>query len=642
MTEQNARGPRLGFATYQELFPRIFANAVEGICLTSTDGRIYAANPAACRIFGRSEEEICRLGRDALLNPDDPRLAAALQERRRTGRGQSELTLVRPDGTQVTVDVTSAVLAGADLAAPTVVFLRDVTERVRDREELARERALLDQVFASLEDVILVTDARTRLVVRVNAAAERTLGWKAADLVGRDTAILHPTREQYDRVGREARECFLARRSYSGEMDLLRKDGTPVPFRFFSRPVEEGSLSILVNVLHDLREERQAEAIRARLQAALFQTQKLESLGALAGGLAHDFNNLLVTMLAGATTAAAGLPPGDARREPLDDIAAAAHRAAELVRQLLAYSGRATGTLLPVDLAAAVRETNGLLRASVPRKVSLFIDLPASPLPVLGDAGELRQVVVNLVQNAGEALDEREGRITVTAGLDTCAEGHPALALAQPPLAPGRYAWVQVADDGPGMPPEVAARALDPFFSTKGLGRGLGLAAAAGIVRVHRGVLELESQAGRGTRVRAWIPARAESEKAGRTAARNGRRVLLVDDEPLVRRATKRLLESGGYEVVEASDGLEAVERFRERPEAFDVVLLDLSMPRMGGEEAFAALRAVRPDVPVVLSSGYADGGPDRLLSQPAVAFAAKPYDRRELLAALAAVRGSP
>lgn len=627
---------RPSIATYQELFPRIFANAVVGICLTSTDGAIHAANPAACRIFGRTEEDICRLGRDRLLNLDDPRLPAAIGERLCTGRGEAELTIVRSDGTLATIAVTSWVIGDPGPASPSIVFFSDVSAHVRDREALTRERALLDRVFTSLEDGIGVSDAHSRVLLRVNPAIERILGWTAAELVGRDTAALYVTPDAFEQVGRRAREGLAARGFHSEEVDLRRKDGTAVPVRLSSRPVsgQDGTPVAVVTVLHDLREER-------RLRAALFQAQELESLGALAGGLGHDLNNLLVTVLAGASTASAALAPGDPGREPLDDIAAAARRAAELVRQLLAFAGRATGTLLPIDLAQAVRDTSGLLRASIPRKVDLVVDVPGTPLPVLGDAAQLRQVVMSLVQNAGEALADRGGRVVVTAGVDACEAGHPALALVHPPLSPGRYAWVQVADDGPGMPADVAARALDPFFSTKALGRGLGLAAAAGIVRVHRGVLEVTTTPGRGTRVRAWIPARAEERPAAAPRPAGGR-VLLVDDEPLVRRATRRLLESGGYEVVEAADGIDGLERFRERPEAFDVVLLDLSMPRMGGEEAFVALRAIRPGVPVVIASGYADGGPDRLLSQPAVGFAAKPYDRGELLEALAVVRGSP
>ena len=630
---------------FRELFPRIFANAVDGICLTSTDGHIYAANPAACRIFGRTEEEICRLGRDGVLDQSDPRLVAAVEERRRSGRSQSELMVVRPDGTLVPIEVTSAVLTEPGPSSPSVVFFRDISDRLRAQAALASERALLDRVLSSLLDGIVVMDLKARRVLRVNPAVERILGWPAGELVGRDTSVLYATREEWERMGRRALEAVGAQGYFSGEVELRRKDGTPVPVRHFTRPVSVGEevVSVLVSVLHDLTEEKRAEAERARLQTALFQAQKLESLGVLTGGLAHDFNNLLLPILANAALLASELPAGDPAHEALDDIAASARRAAELVRQLLAYSGKSAGAFARIDLAAGVREAAELLHASVPKKVVLRLELPPGPLPVRGDAAQLGQAVLSLVLNAGEAMAERGGRVVVTAGAEACPEGHPALALAAPPLPPGRYAWIEVADDGPGMSEDVARRALDPFFTTKGLGRGLGLPAVSGIVRVHHGALELDTAPGRGTRVRAWIPAEQDAAAARSPAeGRSGKglRALVVDDEPLVRHAVRRMLEGAGYEVTEASDGVEAVERFRERPAAFDVVLLDVSMPRMSGDETLLRLQEIRPGVGVVLSSGYADPHPvERFLGGPHVRFVAKPYDRRELLEALGTVR---
>ena len=637
--------PRPELAFYQDLFPRIFANAVDGICLTTTDGRIHAANPAACRIFGRTEEEICRLGRDGLMNQADPRLTSAVEERRSAGRALAELTVIRPDGSQLPVEVTSAVLTEPGPASPAVVFIRDVSDRVRAIEALADERALLDRVFQGLQDAIAVVDARSRLVLRANPAVEKILGWRPEEIVGRDTSVLYATREEFERMGRMAAEAFAARGFFAGEVELRRRDGSPVPVHYSVRPLAGagGAAAMMVVVLHDLTEERHAEAERARLQTVLFQAQKLEGLGVLTGGLAHDFNNLLVPILANATAISPRLPPGDPIREALEDIAASARQAAALMGQLLAYSGRSTGIFEHVDLVAELRGTAELLRASVPKKVAIDFDLPSVALPVLGDAAQLKQVLVNLVMNAGEAMGEAGGHVVVTAGTKVCREGHPALALAHPPLPPGEYVWVEVADGGPGMTEEVVARARDPFFTTKGLGRGLGLPAAHGILGAHRGVLDIDTAPGRGTRVRVWIPSDPDarpSKPAEQAPTFAGGRVLVVDDEPLVRRTARRLLEKAGYEVTEASDGAEAVERFRAAPAEFDVVLLDLSMPKMAGDETFVALRGVRDDVPIVLSSGYAAADEfERLLGQQRVRFASKPYDMRELVQAVNGAR---
>jgi two-component system cell cycle sensor histidine kinase/response regulator CckA len=652
--EQASRGPqeatpaRPELAFFQDLFPLLFANAVDGICLTTTDGRVYAANAAACRIFGRSEEEICRLGRDALLNLGDPRLAPAMEDRRRTGRSQAELTVLRPDGTLVSVELTSTVLGEPGGDSPAVIVFRDVSERVHDREALASERALLDRVFESLWDAVLVSDVRHRRVLRANAAVERILGWSPRELVGRETREIYRTTAEYEEAGRRAREAWAARGFYSDETELRHKDGSAVPVRFFARPAPGAGADLAVVVLHDLREERRAAAERERLVTAMFQAQKLEGLGTLTGGLAHELNNLLVPILANTSALAAAVPADDPRHHALGDVVASARQAAKLVAQLLAYTGKSAGAHEGVDLAAELRERGELLRASIPKNVSLRFEAPPEPVPVLGDAGQLAQVVLNLVVNAAEALGERAGQVAVRAGLERCGDGHPALGLVQPPLAPGSYAWVEVADDGPGMSADVAARALDPFFTTKGFGRGLGLAAASGIVRAHRGALELDTAPGRGTRARAWIPAApspaaaaAPPAPAPAPARAGGGRVLVVDDEPLVRRTARRLLEKAGYEVVEAGDGAEALERFQASPSSFDAVLLDLSMPRMSGDEAFAGLRRVRADVPVVLSSGYApDERLERLLRDPRVRFASKPYDRRALVEAVAAAMG--
>ncbi len=640
--------PRPELAFFQDLFPRIFANAVEGIFLTTTDGRIHAANPAACRILGRTEQEICRLGRQELFDHADPRMIQAIEERLRTGRSLAQVTVVRPDGTRVEAAITSTVLTEPGPASPAVVFLHDITERVQAERALASERALLDRVFASLGDAVFVADARTRVIVRANAAAERIFGWTPAELTGRDGSALYPTREAFEAQGRSNRAAWSTKGFNSGELDLVRKDGSRVPVRYFSRgiPDEGGAFSLGVVVLHDLTEERHAEEERARLQAAFFRAQKLEGLGVLTGGLAHDFNNLLVPILANATALAPRLPPGDPVRGALEDIAASARQAAAVVGQLLAYAGKSAGAFEHVNLADELGATADLLRASLPKKVALRMELPAEPLRVLGDAAQLKQVLVNLVMNAGESMGDGGGHVVVTAGTKLCREGHPALALAQPPLPPGEYVWVEVADDGPGMSEDLAARALDPFFTTKGLGRGLGLPAASGIVRAHHGALDVDSAPQRGTRIRAWLPVDPEASAPAPPPADSvekvaeGGRILVVDDEQLVRRTVRRLLEKSGYEVTEASDGVEALERFRAAPDAFDLVLLDLSMPRMSGDETFEALRRIRGDLPVVLSSGYAAVDEfDRLLRQPHVRFASKPYDLRELLAALRGVR---
>jgi PAS domain S-box-containing protein len=626
---------------FADLFPLIFESAGEGILLTATDGTIFAANPAACRILGRSQEVICRLGRAGVLDATDPALPPALEERERTGAATAELTAVRPDGTRVPVEVSSAVLRRSGPASIAVILLRDASERIRAREALRAERELLDRVFSVLEDPVIVVDFRTRLVVRANQAAEAVFGWSCQEMVGRDTSFLHVDPEHFREYGRLLEEAYSARGWFEGEFPMRRKSGEIFPARHFARTLRQGDLSLAVGMIRDLTTHRRAEAERARLEAALLQAQKMESLSAFAAGVAHDFNNLLVAVLANAEAVASGMPRDAPGRSALDDVAAAARRGAALVRQLLAYAGRARVARQPLDLSGAVNDVLHILRASVPRKIALEIHL-AERAPLMGDRGQLGQAVVNLVLNAAEAIGDREGHVVLSTGVEKCPEGHPALALAQPALEPGPYSWLEVRDDGAGMPPEVASRIFDPFFSTRSVGRGLGLSAVAGVVRAHGGAVEVDSSLGRGSRFRLWLPVGGPMPaelRAGASAVPAGI-VLVVDDEPIVRRLASWILEDAGFRVLEAGDGVEALELFRSRAAEIDVVLLDFDMPRMNGADTFDAIRSLRPDARVLLSTGYGDQPwMERFEGRGLAGRLEKPYAASELVAAVRAAR---
>jgi PAS domain S-box-containing protein len=366
--EHPAEGsPASGLPRFSELFPLIFENAEEGILLTATDGSIFAANPAACRILGRSEAEICRLGRAGITDAADPALRTAMEERQRTGRARADLRFVRPDGTHVPVEVSSAVLGQPGAASPTVMFLRDVSERERSRALLLAERELLDRVFEVLEDPVLVVDQRTRLVVRANRAAEAVFGWSVGEMVGRDTSLIHVDADRFREYGRLLEAACASRGFLEVEFPMRRKSGEVFPARHFARLVHQGNASLAVGAVRDLTASKRAEAERARLEAALLQAQKMESLSAFAGGVAHDFNNLLVAVLANAEALAAQAPSGSPEFQALDDIATAARRGAALVRQLMAYAGRARVTREPLDLSRVVHDVLHILRASVPR-----------------------------------------------------------------------------------------------------------------------------------------------------------------------------------------------------------------------------------------------------------------------------------
>ena len=403
----------------------------------------------------------------------------------------------------------------------------------------------------------------------------------------------------------------------------------------FAYPAEDG----VVAVLQDITSRRRAE----RLEADLQQSQKLESLGVLAGGIAHDFNNLLVGILGNASLALLDLMADSPARRGVEEIEQAGQRAAELTRQLLAYAGKGRFVIESVDASAIVSEMAALLRTGVSNQASMQLDLPTQLPAVDVDTTQFRQVVMNLITNASDALAGDAGLISIRTGrlqlnaenLSSCVAGSNA--------APGDFVFIEVRDTGVGMDAPTMARIFDPFFSTKFTGRGLGLAATLGIMRGHRGAIRVRSALGAGTSMTLHFPVsdqRAPDNSTPRdTAWRGTGHVLVVDDEASVRAVTRALLQRRGFTVTDAIDGRAALDAVRAHPNDFSLVLLDLTMPGLGGKETFQALRELRPDLRVVLMSGYNEHEVPRLFVDRGLAgFLQKPFRSDELYATVARI----
>jgi len=388
-----------------------------------------------------------------------------------------------------------------------------------------------------------------------------------------------------------------------------------------------------------------AEEARRAIEAKVLEVQKLESLGVLAGGIAHDFNNLLVAILGNASLALLDLPQDSPARPSIADIEIAGQRAGELARQMLAYCGRSKFQIEPIELAELVRELMTLLRVSIGKSVVIKLDLPDDPIIVDADAAQIRQVVMNLVINAADAIGDRSGIVTIRvrrleADAAYLADAHPGSNLAA-----GSYAALEVSDTGLGMDKETQARIFDPFFTTKFAGRGLGLAAVLGIVRGHGGALRVYSELGRGSTFRIVLPLSASSPVRAEdpeTEWSGTGRILVVDDDAMVRTVARRLLESFGLTVVEATGGAEAITMFVDEAETIDGILLDLTMPDVGGAQVFRAVRAIRPDVPVVLMSGYhEDEASAAFDGQGLAGFVQKPFTPADLSRRMRVALGS-
>jgi PAS domain S-box-containing protein len=386
-------------------------------------------------------------------------------------------------------------------------------------------------------------------------------------------------------------------------------------------------------MITDITEQKQAAEERRQLEARMQQMEKLESLGLLAGGVAHDFNNLLSAVLGNVELAARDLPPSAQARVPLGEIRTITCRAGELCRQLLAYSGRGGFQSKPVVLREIVEETARILDVSLPAKGRLFFQFADDVPVVTGDPTQLRQVVMNLVTNAFEAMNSREGMIAISLVRRQITRDGLRDFVAQADLAEGTYVELTVTDAGSGMDEATASRVFEPFFSTKLSGRGLGMAVVLGVVRGHNGAIRIASQVGKGTAVTVLLPA-VGSEKPVETAEMAAEirtvtpAVLVVDDNARVLQAVSQLVEALGYPVITATSGREALRVFGERHTDIGCVLLDLTMPEMDGLETLNRLRAIDPKARVVLSSGYSEqsvrrrvtgAGPTRFLQKPFV-----------------------
>lgn len=397
------------------------------------------------------------------------------------------------------------------------------------------------------------------------------------------------------------------------------------------------------------KEQSARRAVEAS-EAQARHVQKLESIGVLAGGIAHDFNNLLHVVLGNADIALNNLTEASPAREPLEEVVRATLRAADLTRQLLAYSGKGAFVVRHLDLSAEVREMATLLRTSISKQATLAWELAPDLPAVSADPTQIRQIVMNLITNASDALGEGGGTITLRTGvtrledLDHQQFGGPRQGEEAVEQSTGPLAYLEIGDTGSGMSPDTLSRIFDPFFSTKFAGRGLGLAAVMGIVRSHHGLIRIRTEPGVGTAFRVLFPAvegaanRPGKPSGERSEWRGSGTILVVEDEEGVREVAERILQDIGFQTIAAEDGRHALDIMEEVGDSITAVLLDLSMPRMGGAEAFRRLREMRPELPILMMSGYTEQvvAPQFANSGPGnTGFIQKPFLAEDLIAVL-------
>ncbi len=526
----------------------------------------------------------------------------------------------------------------------------EVTRRRQAEEAVKAARDELASVVNSLPAYVWSAVAQPDGSLKMRYQShfiETILGRPAVTFHKRDewNELIHPddrehVLEAYDglvrgRIDEDARDYRFVRSD--GEIRFIRQ-------RVSVTETPEGRR--LDGIALDFTELKRAEEEHTRLEARMQETQRLESLGGLAGGIAHDFNNLLVAMLGHATLAREDLAPDHPAQRSLTSIERAARRAADLCKQMLAYAGMGSVVEERIDLREVVDEMRELLRASIPSTIALHTELGDEQVGVEADPSQLRQVVLNLITNAAEAIGDGPGRIDVSVGIEDVDEAVLARSLLGETLEPGRYVVLRVRDDGCGMDDATRRRIFEPFYSTKFQGRGLGLAAVLGIVRRCRGGLGIESSPGGGTTMTVLLrpvslpidveAAAAASSQPPLQAEVDGGRVLLVEDDEAARDFAATVLERAGVRVYQAADGVEGLEFFEKHHHEVQCVVLDLTMPRMDGVETARRMRSVDPDVPLILSSGYPETDALKRFGALGIArFLQKPYAPRRLAEAV-------
>jgi two-component system, chemotaxis family, CheB/CheR fusion protein len=479
----------------------------------------------------------------------------------------------------------------------------EVAQREREQKFSAQLRAIVE----SSDDAIISKDLNGT-IQSWNHGAEQIYGYTAEEAIGNTISLVVPLdrmKEELDMI----EHIRQGGRAKHFETIRLRKDGRQIHVSLSTSPIRDQK-GCIVGISHISRDITERKAWEEQLR----QTQKLESLGVLAGGLAHDFNNLLTGVMGNASLAIDELPEGSPVRSRIAEVLSGSERAAMLVRQMLAYAGKGRFVLEPLNLSLHVAEIVPLIRTSFAPNVTLNLQLAENLPPIDGDPSQIQQLIMNLAINAAEALGGEPGTVTIsTSTRETEAE---------------RQVVLEVRDTGCGMDEGTKARIFDPFFTTKFTGRGLGLAAVLGIIRGHHGFISVESTPGRGSTFTIILPVASDRALSkGEMDVRGYGHVLVVDDEDLVRNMVRFTLEHYGYTVQTAADGLSALALLSDDAVEFDAVLLDLAMPVLNGEETLKRIQQIRTDVRVVLSSAFTEAEALRRFGDRRLAgFLQKPY----------------
>ncbi len=641
----------------------------DGVIAVNNQCRIRQMNPAAERLtgwmfsdaFDKPLSDVFRVINSRSHQPIDNPVDRVIASGTILGL-PNHTSLITRDGQERQISDSIAPIRDASGTATGVVLVfSDISEKysalIRLEESEQQYRLLAEHA----SDVIsrLSPDG---VFIYASPSCRTMLGYDPLEMVGQSTSkFVHPddlsmlTASVNQVLGQDGIGKFTCRFLHkNGSVVWVESTGKRVMDPIRNMPLE------LIAISRDITERKFAEDTRLEIERQLLHFQKLESLGVLAGGIAHDFNNLLTAILSNLELAQMDMPEHITSRSNVDHAIQATKRAADLTRQMLAYSGKGLFEVRDLNMNDLVEENAHMLKAAISKTITLNLTLDAALPNLRADPGQIQQIVMNLITNASEAIGDKVGTITISTGAQEYTEADLKTSLIPEKRAAGRFVWLEVSDTGCGMTSDVARRVFEPFFTTKFTGRGLGMSTVLGIVRGHNGTIFMKSRPNQGTLIRVLFPISASpipldiSSASALTATENASLsanpsphaadmtaassilILVVDDEQIVRDICANILRRLGYRTLTAQDGEEGVQVFREHAAEIALVILDLTMPRMDGVSAFREMRQVRPDVRVILSSGHAEQSALRHFEGQGIAgFLQKPYTLNKLLAEL-------
>ncbi len=610
-----ARGIRLDKEReYQEnFFRRLFEESPIPMIITDGKGRLVRTNSEFSALFGYAPEEAeGRMISDIIVPDGLQEKAARIRQDIVSGKLKFHETVRRTKtGEQINVKLSGTGIRLRDGSSGMIGTYTDITDRVRAEGKLRQSEADYRTIFDSSHEAIFVHDVETSRIVDVNRRTLEMYGYEKEELLRLDLKGISSGLEGFSPADSDRR---LKEAAQKGELAFdwrsRRKDGRLFWTSVHLRKVTISGRECILAFVTDVSERKAAEEEKAQLENRLRHAQKMEAIGTLAGGIAHDFNNVLFAIMGYAELAERKLKEESLLANYLLQIKKASERARELVQQILTFSRQTEHRNQPLKINAVIKEAAKLIRSTIPTTIEMKLQLDDSDPAVYSDPTSLHQIVMNLCSNAAQAMGNQGGLLTLELkAVDL--DGRTAGGL--PDLPPGPYVQLKVADNGPGIPTKVRERIFDPFFTTKerGEGTGLGLAVVHGIAEENRGAVTVESEPGRGAVFTVFLPRYGGPVGTGKavvdTIPRGSGSILLVDDEPAVADSGQGMLEALGYQVTAVLESQRALEIFTAEPDRFDLVLTDMSMPRMTGLELAARIKAVRPDIPVMLWTGFND-----------------------------------